>query len=83
MALNRYPPGREADLITAAQTFHDVANVAPSTYSLTAGQLTTLATKLTDEELMEVVFYAQVLLDVRHLPSVVLANESQSGEPRC
>jgi hypothetical protein len=48
MADNRYPPGREADLITATQTFHDVANVSPTTYSLTAAQLTTLATKLTD-----------------------------------
>lgn len=45
---NRYPPGREADLITAAQTFHDVATVAPATYSLTALQLTTLGTKLSD-----------------------------------
>jgi hypothetical protein len=45
---NRYPPGREADLITAAQTFHDVATVAPATYSLTAAQLTTLGTKLSD-----------------------------------
>ena len=48
MAANRYPPGREADLITAAQTFHDVANVDPPTYSLTAAQLTTLAAKLAD-----------------------------------
>jgi hypothetical protein len=36
MSANRYPPGREADLITATQTFHDVANVSPVTYSLTA-----------------------------------------------
>ena len=48
MADNRYPPGREVDLITAATTFHDVATVAPATYSLTAAQLTTLATKLAD-----------------------------------
>src|SRR5688572_11046203 len=48
MADNRYPPGREADLITATQTFLDVATVAPSTYSLQASQLTLLGTKLTD-----------------------------------
>lgn len=48
MAANRYPPGREADLITAAQTFIDVATVNPPTYSLTAAQLTTLDGKLTD-----------------------------------
>jgi hypothetical protein len=48
MADNRYPPGREADLITATQTFHDVANVSPTTFSLTALQLTTLASKLSD-----------------------------------
>jgi hypothetical protein len=45
---NRYPPEREADLITATQTFHDVATVAPATYALTALQLTTLGTKLSD-----------------------------------
>ncbi len=45
---DRYPPGREADLITATQTFHDVANTGPITYSLTAAQLTTLAAKLAD-----------------------------------
>ena len=48
MAENRYPPGREADLITAAQTFRDVATPAPATYSLTAAQLTLLGTKLSD-----------------------------------
>lgn len=48
MADNRYPPVREADLITAVQTFHDVAAAAPATYSLTAPQLTTLGTKLAD-----------------------------------
>jgi hypothetical protein len=45
---SRYPPEREADLITAAQTFFDVASVAPVTYSLTAPQLVLLGTKLTD-----------------------------------
>lgn len=48
MAANRYPPGREADLITATQTFHDIANVSPVTYALTAPQLTQLATLLAD-----------------------------------
>jgi hypothetical protein len=49
MALSdRYPPEREVDLITAATTFHDVANVAPTTYSLTAAMLTSLAAKLAD-----------------------------------
>ena len=48
MATPNYPPPREADLITATQTFIDVATLAPATYSLTAGQLTTLGTKLTD-----------------------------------
>jgi hypothetical protein len=47
MASTPYPPAAEADLITAATTFHDVANVAPSTYALTAAQLTSLQTKLT------------------------------------
>src|SRR4051794_8075582 len=45
---NRYPPEREADLITAAQTFHDVAALSPVTYSLTAAQCTSLGAKLTD-----------------------------------
>ena len=48
MGTPQYPPAREADLITAAQTFHDVAAVTPSTYSLQASQLTSLATTLTD-----------------------------------
>ena len=48
MATPQYPPGREADLITAAQTFLDVATPVPATYSLTAAQLTTLGTKLSD-----------------------------------
>lgn len=46
MADNRYPPGREADLISAVTTFHTVASVAPTTYALTAAQLTLLGTKL-------------------------------------
>lgn len=45
---DRYPPGREADLITATQTFIDVATPVPATYALTAAQLTALGAKLTD-----------------------------------
>lgn len=48
MADTRYPPAREADLISATQTFVDVATPVPATYSLTAPQLTTLDAKLTD-----------------------------------
>src|SRR5688572_24852868 len=41
MANGHYPPTREADLITATQTFLDVATPVPATYSLTVAQLTT------------------------------------------
>jgi hypothetical protein len=71
---NRYPPDREADLITATQTFLDVATPVPATYSLTAAQLTLLGTKLAD---FQAKWDACQVPNTKTRPAVELKNQSK------
>jgi hypothetical protein len=72
---NRYPPEREADLITATQTFLDVATPVPATYSLTAAQLTLLGTKLSD---FQTKWDACQVPNTKTRPAVELKNASKA-----